>query len=156
MPESSAVSSTNESPDPATSPVRIAVYSDRRTIGDDVRAAIGGSLGPDFPAVELTDFATAPILVRALHNREFDLCLLDGETAPLGGIGLAYQIRNEVDNPPPLVVMLARRDDAWIATWSKADEVVPLPVDPLQLPATVADVLRKRQAMSQPAQQANS
>ncbi|MCI6205920.1 MAG: hypothetical protein SPK00_02965 [Corynebacterium glucuronolyticum] len=100
--------------------------------------------------MELTDFATAPILVRALHNREFDLCLLDGETAPLGGIGLAYQIRNEVDNPPPLVLMLARRDDAWLATWSKADEVVPLPIDPLQLPATVSRILSEREAMRNP------
>ena len=146
MPESSVVRTTHDSHDPAK-PVHIAVYSDRRALREDVRAAIGSSLDRDYPSVELTDFATAPILVRALHNREFDLCLLDGETAPLGGIGLAYQIRNEVDNPPPLVLLLARRDDAWLATWSKADEVVPLPIDPLQLPATVSRVLSERQAM---------
>jgi len=146
MPESSVVRTPHDSQDQAQ-PVRIAVYSDRRALREDVRAAIGSSLDRDYPSVELTDFATAPILVRALHNREFDLCLLDGETAPLGGIGLAYQIRNEVDNPPPLVLLLARRDDAWLATWSKADEVVPLPIDPLQLPATVSRVLSERQAM---------
>lgn len=146
MPESSVVRTTHDSQDQAQ-PVRIAVYSDRRALREDVRAAIGSSLDRDYPSVELTDFATAPILVRALHNREFDLCLLDGETAPLGGIGLAYQIRNEVDNPPPLVLLLARRDDAWLATWSKADEVVPLPIDPLQLPATVSRVLSERLAM---------
>lgn len=149
MPESSVVRTTHDSQDPAQ-PVRIAVYSDRRALREDVRAAIGSSLGRDYPSVELTDFATAPILIRALHNREFDLCLLDGETAPLGGIGLAYQIRNEVDNPPPLVLMLARRDDAWLATWSKADEVVPLPIDPLQLPATVSRILSEREAMRNP------
>jgi len=146
MPESSVVRTTHDGQDQAQ-PVRIAVYSDRRALREDVRAAIGSSLDRDYPSVELTDFATAPILVRALHNREFDLCLLDGETAPLGGIGLAYQIRNEVDNPPPLVLLLARRDDAWLATWSKADEVVPLPIDPLQLPATVSRVLSERLAM---------
>jgi len=153
MPESSVVRTTHDSQDQAQ-PVRIAVYSDRRALREDVRAAIGSSLDRDYPSVELTDFATAPILVRALHNREFDLCLLDGETAPLGGIGLAYQIRNEVDNPPPLVVMLARRDDAWLATWSKADEVVPLPIDPLQLPATVSRVLSEREAMRNPVPEA--
>lgn len=153
MPESSVVRTTHDSQDQAQ-PVRIAVYSDRRALREDVRAAIGSSLDRDYPSVELTDFATAPILVRALHNREFDLCLLDGETAPLGGIGLAYQIRNEVDNPPPLVVMLARRDDAWLATWSKADEVVPLPIDPLQLPATVSCVLSEREAMRNPVPEA--
>ena len=153
MPESSVVRTTHDSQDQAQ-PVRIAVYSDRRALREDVRAAIGSSLDRDYPSVELTDFATAPILVRALHNREFDLCLLDGEPAPLGGIGLAYQIRNEVDNPPPLVVMLARRDDAWLATWSKADEVVPLPIDPLQLPATVSRVLSEREAMRNPVPEA--
>jgi hypothetical protein len=34
------------------------------------------------------------------------------------------------------------RDDAWLATWSRADGVVPHPVDPLRLPAAVATLLR--------------
>ena len=33
-------------------------------------------------------------------------------------------------------------DDAWLATWSRADGAVPHPVDPIRLPAAVAAMLR--------------
>lgn len=122
--------------------LRIAVYSDRAQLRDDIHSALGTTIAPDLPTVELVDFATGPALIRALHNKSIDCCLLDGEAAPLGGMGLAYQIRSEVPECPPLMVLLQRRDDAWLATWSRADAVYPLPVDPFELPRAVSDLLR--------------
>ena len=43
---------------------------------------------------------------------------------------------------PPILVLTGRRDDAWLATWSRADGVVAHPIDPLRLPDTVAAMLR--------------
>jgi hypothetical protein len=42
-------------------------------------------------------------------------------------------------------VLVARKDDAWLATWSLADAVVPLPIDAPQLAAAVAGALRDRE-----------
>jgi hypothetical protein len=39
-------------------------------------------------------------------------------------------------------VLIGRPDDAWLATWSRADGAVSHPVDPLRLPAAVAALLR--------------
>jgi hypothetical protein len=40
------------------------------------------------------------------------------------------------------LVLIGRPDDAWLATWSRADGAVSHPVDPLRLPAAVAALLR--------------
>lgn len=138
MPDNTVITRTDSS-----SPVlRIAVYSDRPQLREDVHSAFGTSISAELPPVELVDFATGPALMRALHNNEIDLCLLDGEAAPFGGMGLSYQINAEVEDHPPLLVLLQRRDDAWLSTWSKADAVYLLPVDPIDLPLAAANLLR--------------
>ena len=40
-------------------------------------------------------------------------------------------------------MLTGRPDDAWLATWSRADGVVGHPVDPVRLPAVVAQLLRE-------------
>jgi DNA-binding response OmpR family regulator len=70
-----------------------------------------------------------------------DIAILDGEAAPTGGLGLCRQLKAELDAPPPVLVLLGRRDDAWLATWSRADSVVLHPVDPLQLTDAVLRLL---------------
>jgi len=39
-------------------------------------------------------------------------------------------------------VMTARKEDAWLATWSRAEANVLHPIDPFTLAHTVADLLR--------------
>lgn len=56
-------------------------------------------------------------------------------------MGLAKQIRDEYEPCPPLLVLIARRADRWLADWSRADATAALPIDPLELPRTVVDLL---------------
>ena len=138
MPDNTVTTRTDSS----STVLRIAVYSDRPQLREDVHSAFGTSISADLPPVELVDFSTGPALMRALNYKESDLCLLDGEAAPFGGMGLSYQINAEVEDHPPLLVLLQRRDDAWLSTWSKADAVYLLPVDPIDLPLAAANLLR--------------
>ena len=71
-----------------------------------------------------------------------DLFSLDGEAAPEGGMGVARQLKDELFNCPPVLVMTARKEDAWLATWSRAEANVLHPIDPFTLAHTVADLLR--------------
>ena len=43
-----------------------------------------------------------------------------------------------------MIVVVRRRDDRWLATWSQADEVLVQPLDPVTAAETVAAVLRAR------------
>jgi hypothetical protein len=45
-----------------------------------------------------------------------------------------------------VLVLIARRDDGWLATWSRADAVVGRPLDPMALAKSVADLMRRRSA----------
>lgn len=41
---------------------------------------------------------------------------------------------------------MGRPQDAWLATWSRADAAVTLPVDPVEFAAALAGLLRSRLA----------
>lgn len=57
-------------------------------------------------------------------------------------MGVARQLKDEVFNCPPILVITARKEDAWLATWSRAEANVLHPIDPFTLAETVADLLR--------------
>lgn len=76
----------------------------------------------------------------------FDLCILDGEAVPIGGMGVTRQLKDEIAHCPPILILVGRIQDAWLATWSRADAVLAHPVDPIKLPQVVAELLRSRAA----------
>jgi hypothetical protein len=57
-------------------------------------------------------------------------------------MGLCHQLKDEVADCPPVVLLVARTADAWLASWSRADAISTHPVDPVELPRIVADVVR--------------
>ena len=57
-------------------------------------------------------------------------------------MGIARQLKDELFNCPPVLVITARKEDAWLATWSRAEANVLHPIDPFTLAHTVADLLR--------------
>ena len=60
-----------------------------------------------------------------------DLAILDGEAVPAGGMGIAKQLKDEIYHCPPMLVLTGRPQDAWLATWSRAEAAVPHPIDPI-------------------------
>jgi DNA-binding response OmpR family regulator len=77
-----------------------------------------------------------------VSSGHYDVLIADGESAPYGGMGVCHQLKDEVDNCPPVVLLVARVADAWLASWSHADAIATHPVDPVALPQTVASVIR--------------
>lgn len=123
--------------------LRVLIYSDDHRTRAQVRGALGTRLHPDLPELEFLDVATAPIVLTELDTGTVDLVILDGETAPYGGLGLAKQLRDEYDPCPPLLVLIARAADRWLADWSRADASATLPVDPIALSHEVTALLRR-------------
>jgi DNA-binding response OmpR family regulator len=128
--------------------LRIVVYSDDMTVRAHIAAALGSRVAPDLTPHAITEFATGPALRLYVDGQarkaelDIDLFILDGEAAPEGGMGIARQLKDEVFNCPPVLVITARKEDAWLATWSRAEANVLHPIDPFTLAETVADLLR--------------
>ncbi len=127
-------------------PVRVLVYSDDPAVRATVRTALGRRPARDLGRVEWLEIGSGPEVVRAVDGGGIDLAVFDGEAWPTGGLGLSKQLKDEVRDCPPILVLVARRDDAWLATWSLADAVVPLPVDAPELTAASVELLRQRAA----------
>lgn len=120
----------------------VLLYSDDRNTRRDMRLALGRRVAADLPEIEVVECATYQAVLKALDAGGIDLVILDGEAVPLGGMGLARQIRDEIAPCPPILLVVARLADAWLATWSRADSVVAYPIDPQRFPAAAAALLR--------------
>ena len=121
----------------------VLLYSSNRLTRENVRLALGRKVASDLPPISVVEVATQPAVLLAMDAAGIDLAILDGEAVP-GGMGLCRQLKDEIVRCPPILVLTGRADDAWLATWSRADGVVPHPVDPFRLPAAVAQLLRAR------------
>ena len=124
----------------------VLVYSDDRTAREEVLRALGRRPAPELPALRYLECATLPAVLKQMDAGGIDLAILDGEAVPAGGMGLCRQLKDEIYACPPILVLTGRPQDAWLATWSRADGVVPRPLDPMVLADTTAALLRQRLA----------
>ena len=122
--------------------VSVLLYSDDITTRDAVRAAVGRRPARDVEVTDWRECATPAAVIEAVETAHFDLLVLDGEAVPAGGLGLCRQLKSEIYDCPPILVLTGRPQDAWLATWSFADHVVPHPLDAIALANGVADVVR--------------
>ena len=75
------------------------------------------------------------------EKRKIDLFILDGEAVPEGGLGLAHALKDELIDCPPIMVIIQRPQDSWLARWSGAEAVISHPIDPFTLGQKVAEIL---------------
>jgi CheY-like chemotaxis protein len=129
--------------------LEILVYSHDSAFRRDISAALGKRPAADLDEVSIQDVATAPMFWQRLEKQKYDLVIVDADANPAGGLGLARQAKDEIFNCPPFLAVIARAQDAWLATWSKAEAVVPKPLDPFVLAETAATLLRHRTSISQ-------
>ena len=124
----------------------VLVYSDARSARDQVRLALGRRVAADLPDIEVFECATHQAVTKTLGAGGIDVVVMDGEATPAGGMGLCHQMKDEIADCPPVLVLVARVADAWLATWSRADAVQAYPLDMQALPVAVAGLLRDRLA----------
>ncbi len=127
---------------------KIVVYSDDSTVRETVKRSLGARLAIDLPENEILEFATADALRLFVDSKKVgsktkvDLFILDGEATPEGGMGLARQLKDEIFDCPPTLVLVAREQDAWLAGWSRADSVVTHPIDSFVLAKKVLSLVK--------------
>ena len=127
--------------------MKVVVYSHDADTRAAIRLAIGTRPAPDVPEAEIIEVATQPALVRLLDGGSIEVMVLDGEAQPAGGMGISRQAKDEIYNCPPVLLIIGRADDRWLATWSKADAVISHPIDPVALARELAVLMRTRAAL---------
>ena len=89
-------------------PLRILVYSDNPRTREQVQLALGKRVHPDLPELTYLEVATGPMVIAQMDEGGFDLVILDGEATPVGGMGIAKQLKDEIDDCPPILVLTGR------------------------------------------------
>ena len=128
--------------------LKVLVYSDDQTVRNSVRQALGRKPAEYIGDVDIFEAATEPAVIKAIDSKAFDLLILDGEAVPVGGMGVARQLQDEVFNCPPILVIVGRAADQWLATWSGANAVISHPIDPRALVKAAVDLLESRSSVS--------
>lgn len=128
--------------------LRVLLYSDDRDVRETVKSALGTRPHPDLPPCEYIECATEPVVWQQLDAGDIDIVILDGEATPVGGMGVARQMKDEIYQSPPALVLTGRPQDAWLATWSRAEAVVPHPLDPFRLADVFIDLVRSTRTPS--------
>jgi CheY-like chemotaxis protein len=125
----------------------VLLYSDDPQVRERMRLAIGTRPAKDL-SVRFVESSTYAETVRMLDDQDVDLVVLDGEAAPAGGIGIARQLKDELPDPPPTCLVIARVADRWLAAYAQVDATLVHPLDPILTGRTVADLLRGRAAVT--------
>ncbi|HKT01969.1 MAG TPA: hypothetical protein VJT31_20780 [Rugosimonospora sp.] len=123
----------------------VLLYSDDPRVRDRMRLAIGTRPAADL-SVEFVDASRYDECLRLIDTYTIDLVVLDGEATPAGGIGIARQLRDEVTDCPPILLVIARAADRWLAAYAQVDVTLTHPLDPVATGESVAALLRQRSA----------
>lgn len=112
--------------------MRILLVSGHPSVSQQVRTAVLGLDG-----VDVTEVATPHRALALLDAGDaFDVVVGDNDTAPEGGLSLCREVkaRGQMRRAvPPVVLLLARPQDRWLARWAQADAHVLKPADPFDL-----------------------
>jgi DNA-binding response OmpR family regulator len=125
----------------------VLVYASWPVVRDRVRMTLGKRPARECPELTYVEASTADEVIEICDAGGIDLAILDGESQPAGGMGVCRQLKDEVAAPPPVLLLTGRRDDAWLASWSRAEAVVPQPLDAVTLTRAVVGLLAERVAL---------
>jgi CheY-like chemotaxis protein len=117
----------------------ILVASDAPTL----RAEIAGTVGT--PDVEVVEASSGPELLAMVTESAPDLVVVDLQMGNMGGMAVCLELRNlaSFGNLPhiPVLMLLDRRPDVFLARRSGAEGWVIKPLDPIRLRRAVTALL---------------
>lgn len=128
--------------------LKVLVYSDDQAVRASIRTALGRRPAEYISDVEIFECATEPAVIAAVDSKSFDLAILDGEAVPAGGMGVARQLKDEIFNCPPVLLIVAREADQWLATWSGAEAIIAHPINPRVLVKAAIELLEARSSVT--------
>ena len=125
-------------------PVKVLVFSDNSSTRQAVITGVGFKASKDTAPIEWLEAATAFGVFELVDSHDIAVLVLDGETQKEGGMSVAKELANTRENLPPILMLTARPQDQWLATWAGASRIVCAPLDPQELQENLAELLRAR------------
>jgi CheY-like chemotaxis protein len=132
------------------------VASDQR-VRERLRLALerleGGDPADEVRFIETDNGNDAIVLAETRHP---DLVVVEVGVTPYGAFGITRDIKGSPETACPVIVVLERPQDEWLARWSGADAVVNRPVDPFALAQVARRLIEERRGSAVPVEEAAS
>jgi CheY-like chemotaxis protein len=117
----------------------ILVASDAPTLRKEVEAVISG------PDIEVRSVTTGPEVIAFVTDEDPDLVIVDMQMGNMGGMAVCLELRLQESYDAldhiPVLMLLDRRPDVFLARRSGAEGWLVKPLDPLRLRKAVAVLL---------------
>ncbi|OKL49932.1 hypothetical protein [Boudabousia marimammalium] len=125
--------------------LNILVFSDDSSFREEIKAAIGLHPYVGSPQVTFHDAATSFGVTSILEENHVDLAIFDGEVQKDGAMSVAHTVHDTLpeDSIPPIVFIVARQQDEWLARGAHASLILTQPVEPILLQEQVAQLLKR-------------
>jgi DNA-binding response OmpR family regulator len=122
------------------------VASDRR-VRERLRLALERLevTGEEVDFLEVAEGNSAVAVAEARHP---DLAVVEVGVTPYGAFGITRDIKASPETTCPVVVVLERPQDDWLARWSGADAMVNRPVDPFALAQVARRLVEERRGVA--------
>ena len=124
-------------------PAKILLAARERDVRERLRLALERleASGDPVTFMETGDGLEAFALAEAEHP---DLVVIEVGVTPYGAFGLTRDIKATPGLSCPVVIILERPQDEWLARWAGADALVHKPVDPFALAQVARKLLEER------------
>lgn len=123
---------------------KVLVVADTSWVKNDVHAALG------LPGYDLIDHADPRTLAETAAELEPDVAVIDLQVASMGGMAMARALKEAALDPDfpdvPIVMLLDRSADTFLAKRAAADAWVHKPFDTAALRSAVTSVLIEESA----------
>ncbi len=117
----------------------VLIASDADWVHDEVRQVLRA------PALTIRNVRSGPAAVAAVKERAPHLAVLDMQIGNMGAMAISLELRLEegMDRLPhiPILILLDRRPDVFLARRSGAEGFVVKPLDPIRLRKAVTALL---------------
>lgn len=113
--------------------VKVLVFSDDSDTRRAIIDAVGVRASKTSPRIEWYEAATAFGVEDLVGQHQFAAIVLDAEATKEGGMSIARNLTTHFEDLPPFVILTARPQDAWLATWAGAKVILPAPFNPIEV-----------------------
>jgi DNA-binding response OmpR family regulator len=117
----------------------ILIATDSAAVYDEIRSIVAG------PGTTVRWVSKGAAVRDSMNNQPADLAIVDSQIGTMGGIAVALDLRLEADagrlDPRPVLLVLDRRPDVFMARRSGAEGWILKPLDPIRVRKAVAALL---------------
>jgi DNA-binding response OmpR family regulator len=117
----------------------ILIATDAASVHDEIRSVVAE------PGTTIRWIRRGEAVRDAMNLEPADLAIVDSQIGTMGGIAVALDLRLEADagrlEPRPVLLVLDRRPDVFMARRSGAEGWIVKPLDPIRLRKAVAALL---------------